>query len=87
MNSLSGTIYVDVLKKPLARRGINKEGLVLKILVIIIGIISTLMVYVIENLGGILSVGLTLPGMTYGAILGIYLMGLFFPRANSKVTE
>lgn len=85
LNSLSGTIYEDFLKRPLARNGIRNDGMVLKILVVIIGVISTLLVYVVENMGGILSLAIGLGSVAHGPLLGMFVLGMFFPRANSKV--
>lgn len=86
LNSLSGTIYEDFLRKPLANRGIRNDGLVLKLLVVVIGVCSTLLVYAVENMGGILSLGIGLGSMAHGPLLGMFLLGLFFPRANSKAS-
>lgn len=86
LNSLSGTIYEDFLRKPLARKGIQNDGLVLKLLVVIIGIIGTVLVYLVENMGGILPLAIGLGSVAQGPLLGMFLLGLFFPTANSKVT-
>lgn len=86
LNSLSGTIYEDFLRKPLAKKGIQNDGLVLKLLVLIIGIIGTVLVYLVENMGGILPLAIGLGSVAQGPLLGMFLLGLFFPTANSKVT-
>lgn len=85
LNSLSGMIYEDFLKEPLAKKGIKNVGLVLKMEVVVLGVIATLLVYVVEHLGGILSVAISLLAIANGPLLGVFLLGLFFPRANSKV--
>lgn len=87
LNSVSGTIYEDFLRRPLARKGIKNDGLVLKILVVIMGIISTLMVYVVENMGGILQLAIGMGSIAHGPLLGMFVLGMFFPRANSKVCD
>lgn len=86
LNSLSGTIYEDFLRGPLERKGIRNDGLVLKLLVVVLGICSTLLVYVVENLGGILSLAIGFGSMAHGPLLGMFLLGLYFPRANSRVS-
>lgn len=85
LNSLSGTIYTIFLRERLTKKGIDNEGLVLKILVVIIGVISMLLVYVAEHLGEIVSLVVGIVGIAYGPLMGIFSLGLFFPTANSKV--
>lgn len=82
---MSGTVYEDFLKEPLARHGIKNDGMILKILVVIMGVLSTLMVYVVENMGGILSLAIGLGSVAHGPLMGMFILGMFFPRANSKV--
>lgn len=87
MNSLAGTIHEDFLKMPLARKGIVNDGLILKILVVIIGVMSTLLVYVVENMGGMMSLAIGLGSVAHGPLFGMFFMGMFFPRANRKVSN
>lgn len=87
LNSLAGTIYTDFLRMPLARKGIVNDGFILKMLVVIIGVISTLLVYIVENMGGMLSLAIGLGSVAHGPLLGMFFLGMFFPRANSKVSN
>lgn len=75
------------MRETLAKSGFKNEGLILKVLVIIIGVISVFPVYILEKLGGILSVGIALMSIANGSLLGMFLLGLFFPRGNSMVTQ
>nr|CAI5820560.1 unnamed protein product [Callosobruchus analis] len=86
LNSLAGTIYEDFLKSFLTKKGKNNAGVTLKILVVIIGVISTSLVYVVEKMGGLLSLSIGLGSMAHGPLLGMFVLGLLFPRANAKVT-
>lgn len=87
LNSVSGTVFEDFLKKPLGEYGRKNEGLILKVLVVIMGVISTLLVYMVENLGGVLSLGVGFGSVAHGPLLGMFILGMFFPRANAKVWE
>lgn len=49
------------------------------------GIVCTLMVYVIEHLGGILQISMSFNGICTGPLLGIFTLGVLFPQASSKV--
>nr|CAI5820559.1 unnamed protein product [Callosobruchus analis] len=84
LNSLAGTIYEDFLKSFLTKKGKNNAGVTLKILVVIIGVISTSLVYVVEKMGGLLSLSIGLGSMAHGPLLGMFVLGLLFPRANAK---
>lgn len=87
MNCLAGTIYEDFLKGWLERKGPHKNaGFILKLLVVITGIVSTAMVYVVENLGGLLAISIGLGSVAHGPLLAMFTLGVLFPRANSKVT-
>ncbi|XP_031617957.1 sodium-coupled monocarboxylate transporter 1 [Contarinia nasturtii] len=48
------------------------------------GILSFLLVFVVEQLGGILQVTLTLNGLIGGVTLGLFSLGVFFKSANTK---
>uniref|UniRef100_A0A1B6M044 Sodium-coupled monocarboxylate transporter 1 n=1 Tax=Graphocephala atropunctata TaxID=36148 RepID=A0A1B6M044_9HEMI len=48
------------------------------------GILSFLLVFVVEQLGSLLQVALSFNGMTGGIMLGLFSLGMFFPWANSR---
>ncbi|KAJ8958138.1 hypothetical protein NQ318_006075 [Aromia moschata] len=85
LNCLSGTIYEDFLKGRLEKKGkVKNPGLILKSIVVITGVISTLMVYVAENLGSLLSLSIGLGSVAHGPLLALFTLGILFPRANGK---
>ncbi|XP_018576921.1 sodium-coupled monocarboxylate transporter 1 [Anoplophora glabripennis] len=85
LNCLAGTIYEDFLKARLERKGPHKNaGYILKLIVVITGVVSTAMVYVVENLGGLLAISIGLGSVAHGPLLGMFTLGVLFPRANSK---
>lgn len=51
------------------------------------GILSFLLVFVVEQLGGILQATLTLNGLIGGVTLGLFSLGVFFKSANAKVKQ
>ncbi|KAJ8967444.1 hypothetical protein NQ317_015255 [Molorchus minor] len=86
LNCLAGTIYEDFLKGILTRKGVNKNaGVILKVIVVLTGIISTALVYVVENLGSLLSISIGLGSVAHGPLLAMFTLGVLFPRANGKV--
>lgn len=47
--------------------------------------LSFALVFLVEQLGGILQATLTLNGLIGGVTLGLFSLGIFFKSANSKV--
>lgn len=45
-----------------------------------------LLMFVVEKMGGVLQITYTLSGVTGGAQLGLFLLGLFVPWANAMVS-
>ena len=49
-----------------------------------LGLFVMLLTYVVSHLGSILNAGLSLFGVLEGPIMGVFVLGLFFPRANRR---
>lgn len=43
------------------------------------------MVYIVEHLGGLLALSIGLGSVAHGPLLGMFTLGMLFPRASSKV--
>lgn len=43
------------------------------------------MVFVVERLGNIFSLAISIVGVTAGTLLGMFTLGMVFPRANRHV--
>ncbi|KAF5284019.1 hypothetical protein FQR65_LT13626 [Abscondita terminalis] len=85
INTLSLTIYEDVLKSRLPKNLSQKRiTIIMKSLVVISGLSCLLLVFVIENLGGVVQLGLSFHGLTLGPLVGITALGMLFPYANGK---
>ncbi|XP_063227306.1 sodium-coupled monocarboxylate transporter 1-like isoform X2 [Bacillus rossius redtenbacheri] len=85
-NCLSATIFEDFIS-PLIKGKKSFESkipYILKGIVILTGMICLLMVLVVEKMGGIFQVASTLAGITSGATLGMFFLGMFIPWANWK---
>lgn len=51
------------------------------------GVLTFGLVFVVQNMGGILQVTLTLNGLLGGVTLGLFALGIFFKSANSTVNS
>ncbi|KAF2894935.1 hypothetical protein ILUMI_11239, partial [Ignelater luminosus] len=85
LNALSGIVYKDFVAPFMPRdTSDEKASTLMKIITVVLGLISVLLIFVVERLGTILELMLSLRGITTGPILGIFTMGMLFPVANRK---
>ncbi|KAL3277507.1 hypothetical protein HHI36_012853 [Cryptolaemus montrouzieri] len=85
LNCLAGTIYEDIICKVAKIEYNSKSGSgVLKIIVVVIGIGCTLMVVIIEKLGGLFALAQSFLGVTAGPLLSLFVMGALMPMINKK---
>jgi sodium-coupled monocarboxylate transporter 8/12 len=83
---MSGVLYHDFIKR-LVKRDITDETVtkILKMTVVICGIVCTSLVLLVQHLGGIISLTVSLAGMVAGPVMGMFTLGMLFPKANAKV--
>lgn len=84
MNSLAAIVLEDFLKngcyKTISERASTVAS---KLLSLFFGLLTFALVFVAEQLGGVLSAALSIFGMVGGPLLGLFSLGMFFPWANS----
>ncbi|XP_069699571.1 sodium-coupled monocarboxylate transporter 2-like [Periplaneta americana] len=85
LNSLGATLFEDFVR-PCFKQKISdhRANVMIKCVVIVIGGICLAFVMVVDKLGAVLQLCLRMQGITYGAVIGIFSMGMFYPRANAK---
>lgn len=87
LNTLAGTIYEDFIRSRMPRDTSEKTASnIMKLIAVTTGLISVVLVFIVEKLGGVLEVSLSLHGITAGPLLGLFTLGMLFPSANTKVT-
>ncbi|XP_071056192.1 sodium-coupled monocarboxylate transporter 2-like isoform X2 [Onthophagus taurus] len=85
LNSLSCTIFEDFISKYIPKNTTQLTiSRILKLIVLIIGIVATGLVFVVEKLGGMLALSLSLSGITAGPILALFVGGMLIPKMNEK---
>ena len=88
LNSLSGVIYNDFVRKFSKKSFTEKTSVtIIKVIVVIEGIWCTSMVFVIQYLGEILPLATAITGLMDGPSLGLYTLGICFPQVDSTVIE
>ena len=85
LNSLTAIIMEDYYKGLLQRQITDeRQGFISKIMSVILGVIVMAFTYVVSKLGSIINTVLSLTGVLSGPIMGIFMLGFFFPRVNAR---
>lgn len=86
LNSMSAVVLEDFVKpyvkKPLSEMQVNW---VMRSVVVVIGVICVCMVYVVEKMGTVLQLTMSLEAVTNGPLFGIFTIGIFLPWIKAKV--
>lgn len=84
LNTVAGTIYEDFLKPLLPQKPSDKTAnLIMKVTTVILGIKATALVFVVEKLGTIMQVAVSLQGVTCGVSLFMFTFGMLVPWGNA----
>ncbi|XP_022209741.2 sodium-coupled monocarboxylate transporter 1 isoform X3 [Drosophila obscura] len=85
LNSLAAVILEDFVRPKMGKS--MKEShvaLTMRLVVILFGISSIFMVYVVEKLGMVLQLSATLQSSLYGPMLGVFTVGMLMPWVGEK---
>ncbi|XP_071959654.1 sodium-coupled monocarboxylate transporter 1-like [Antedon mediterranea] len=82
LNSLAAVLGEDVIK-PFFNPSEEKYTQISKVVVCSFGLLSIGMAYVASQLGDVLQAALSIFGMIGGPLLGVFMLGMFFPWTNS----
>uniref|UniRef100_A0A1B6CVL2 Sodium/solute symporter n=2 Tax=Clastoptera arizonana TaxID=38151 RepID=A0A1B6CVL2_9HEMI len=86
LNTVAGTLYQDFAQVFLTNKKLteSQSALAMKIIVIVLGCISVFLLFLVDKFDSITQITISVFGITYGAITSMFILGLFFPFANSK---
>ncbi|XP_063227310.1 sodium-coupled monocarboxylate transporter 1-like [Bacillus rossius redtenbacheri] len=86
LNCLSGTIYEDFILPFIRGNKVweDRAHIIMKIIVFLFGLLCIVMVFIVEQMGGVYQLSVSLSGVTVGVFLGLFTLGMFFPWANFK---
>lgn len=87
LNSLAAVVLEDFVK-PLYKNKLSEKSTayIMRGTVVFFGVLATALVFVVEHLGQVLQLSISLGGATLGPLLAIYLIGLFLPWINATCT-
>ncbi|XP_070495051.1 sodium-coupled monocarboxylate transporter 1-like [Chironomus tepperi] len=84
LNTIAGALYEDFIRHKYPNLSEKRASDIMKILVLIIGIISLGLVFVVEHMGQIFRVCFTINGLSAGALFGLFTAGMFSKTINTK---
>ncbi|XP_011150897.1 sodium-coupled monocarboxylate transporter 1 [Harpegnathos saltator] len=86
LNTISGTIFEDFIR-PYLSNNMKKEHIILNIMKgisVICGVLAVSLVLLVEKLGTIFQIGISMRSVTDGPLLGFFVLGTMVPWANAK---
>jgi sodium-coupled monocarboxylate transporter 8/12 len=84
LNTVAGTIYEDFIRPKYPENTEKTASNIMKLLVVLLGILILGLVFVVERMGQIFQITIVLSGLTAGAMLGIFTIGMLSRSVNSK---
>ncbi|CRL02233.1 CLUMA_CG015346, isoform A [Clunio marinus] len=87
LNSMAAVALEDYFK-PVFKNKISEtmSGFVMRGTVLIIGVLSVALVYVVQHLGSVLELSMRLPAACVGGMFGIFTIGMFLPWIGKRAT-
>lgn len=87
LNSISAVVLEDFVKLIYGDRLTEQSiAYIMRFTVVIVGLITTALVFIVEKLGPVLGLAISLAGVTYGPLLGVFIIGLGMPWISAKPT-
>lgn len=84
LNTLAGTIYEDFIREHFPKASEKRVSDVMKVLVVVLGILILSLVFVVEQMGQVFRVSIAVSGLTAGALLGLFTIGMVSRYVNTK---
>jgi solute carrier family 5 (sodium-coupled monocarboxylate transporter), member 8/12 len=84
LNTLAGTIYEDFLRHRYPNATEKRVSDVMKLLVIVLGMLMLSLVFVVEQMGQVFRISIAVSGLTAGALLGLFTIGMLSRYVNTK---
>lgn len=85
LNAMSAVVLEDFCK-PFMKNGISEKmsAYVMRGTVLVLGILSVALVYVVQHLGSVLQLSMSVPTACFGPMLGVYFVGLMLPWIGKR---
>lgn len=83
LNSLAGVIYEDYCRK-FVRHSDDKAKTIMRLIIVVTGIYSLLMGFIVERFSSILQMVMTISSVNNGTTFGVFCLGMLWPKANKR---
>ena len=85
LNSMSAVVLEDFCK-PYAKNGISEKttNYIMRGTVFVLGMLSVVLVYVVQHMGSVLQLSMSISASCFGPLMGLYAMGLTLPWINKN---
>ncbi|KAH8382315.1 hypothetical protein KR009_002886 [Drosophila setifemur] len=84
LNSFAGVVYFDYIKPRINHTEARANG-IMKMVIVTMGAYCILGGFIVQNFNSIIQTMWTITGINTGAVVGVFLLGMFVPRCNAKV--
>lgn len=85
-NSMAANILEDYVKPVFKGLSERASGFVMRGTVLFMGILSVALVYIVQNMGSVLQLSMSVAPSCYGPLFGIFAIGIFLPWIGKKAT-
>ncbi|KAH8306384.1 hypothetical protein KR018_009675 [Drosophila ironensis] len=84
LNSFAGVVYFDYIKPRIRHTEARANG-IMKLVIVAMGAYCIVGGFMVQNFNSIIQTTWTITGINMGAVIGVFLLGMFVPRCNAKV--
>lgn len=84
LNAVAAAIGQDIVKTIWPNMSDKKYTITVKFISAVCGVFTIVLAFLASALGDVLQTTISISGAVGGPILGVFLLGIFFPRGNSK---
>lgn len=87
LNSICAVLLEDFIK-PAFKDQLSERAVavIMRLIIVIFGLITLSMVFIVEKLGPVLQLAISVSGITYGPLMGIFVIGMFMPWLSGRHT-
>lgn len=85
LNAMSAVVLEDFCK-PFMKNGVSERlsKLIMRGTVLVLGVLSVCLVYVVEHMGAVLQLSMSVPTACFGPMLGVYVIGFTIPWIGKR---
>lgn len=87
LNAMSAVVLEDFFK-PFTKGVISEEktSLIMRGTVLILGVSAVVLVYIVQHMGSVLQLSMSVPAACFGPLLGLYIIGFCLPWIGRKAS-